>query len=221
MRLHQFFLWNEVGRDFVMGDLHGMYDLFQEKLVEIKFDKEKDRMFSLGDLIDRGPDSLKCLQLIAEPWFFSVRGNHEDMMVHAVLKRSPSDMELWEMNGGKWGMSVKYSLINRWAQKVDEQLPVSLTIGYGPRRIGIVHAEPNFDWELNITPKIFGVNNSMWGRSIITHKVVQSVENVGATYSGHTPTDTVVRLGNKNFIDTGAVFDGELTILEITHDSDT
>ncbi|MGL9724118.1 metallophosphoesterase [Sodalis sp. (in: enterobacteria)] len=33
----------------------------------------------LGDLIDRGPQSEACLPLLENPWFRSVRGNHEQM----------------------------------------------------------------------------------------------------------------------------------------------
>lgn len=60
---------NTNGRDFVVGDLHGCFKEFVEKLKEINFDYSTDRMFSVGDLIDRGEDSIKCLRLIKTPWF--------------------------------------------------------------------------------------------------------------------------------------------------------
>ena len=45
----------------------------------IGFDKTKDRMFSVGDLPDRGIDSYGTLQLLNESWFYPVLGNHEQM----------------------------------------------------------------------------------------------------------------------------------------------
>ena len=81
--LHHFDI-NELGRDFVVGDLHGCIDHFERLLDQIEFDAEKDRMFSVGDLVDRGPDSMACLRLLKEPWFHAVLGNHEDMMLDAV-----------------------------------------------------------------------------------------------------------------------------------------
>jgi serine/threonine protein phosphatase 1 len=48
----------------------------------LDFDPYRDRVFSVGDLIDRGPKSLATLQLIAEPWFHAVLGNHELMLLN-------------------------------------------------------------------------------------------------------------------------------------------
>ncbi len=95
---------NEVGRDFVIGDLHGCYGLLVAEMEKAGFDKSKDRLFSVGDLIDRGPDSVKCMSLIYEPWFHAVQGNHERMMFSAFLgvystEHSPQD---FFYNGGSW-----------------------------------------------------------------------------------------------------------------------
>jgi len=54
---------NTTGKDFVVGDLHGCYDLLESLLGAVSFDKSKDRLFSVGDLIDRGPNSLRCLRI--------------------------------------------------------------------------------------------------------------------------------------------------------------
>lgn len=47
---------NEGGRDFVIGDLHGCLEEFRDLLQQLQFNRERDRMFSVGDLIDRGPE---------------------------------------------------------------------------------------------------------------------------------------------------------------------
>lgn len=91
---------NTNGTDYVIGDLHGCYDLLMDKLKEISFDKSRDRLFSVGDLIDRGPKSLECLGLVYEPWFHAVRGNHEDMAVECMS--APGLMPHWYENGGTW-----------------------------------------------------------------------------------------------------------------------
>lgn len=69
---------NELGHDYVVGDLHGHREALMAELARIGFNFEKDRLFSTGDLIDRGPDSFGTLSLIFEPWFHFVKGNHED-----------------------------------------------------------------------------------------------------------------------------------------------
>ena len=69
---------NEYGHDFVVGDIHGHRQRLLDELARQGFDKAKDRLFSVGDLVDRGPDSFDTLALLSEPWFHFVRGNHED-----------------------------------------------------------------------------------------------------------------------------------------------
>ncbi len=72
---------NMDGRDFIVGDLHGCYDELQMLLKHVKFDTKQDRLFSTGDLMDRGPKSLDCVTLLNQPWFHPVLGNHEDLIL--------------------------------------------------------------------------------------------------------------------------------------------
>ncbi|MBI5257888.1 MAG: metallophosphoesterase [Burkholderiales bacterium] len=67
------------GRDRVVGDLHGHRGLFEQALDHLRFDPGRDRVLSVGDLIDRGPDSLDTLSLVEQPWFRAVLGNPELM----------------------------------------------------------------------------------------------------------------------------------------------
>ena len=97
---------NFAGNDYVIGDLHGMYDVLCTMLNGLNFNKEKDRLFSVGDIIDRGDKNIECLRLLREPWFFSVRGNHEDMMVQSLTCTGPQGM-YWLRNGGApWGATA-------------------------------------------------------------------------------------------------------------------
>lgn len=95
---------NAEGRDFVIGDLHGAYPCFENLLNNLNFDKSKDRMFSVGDLVDRGPDSKSCLRLLYEPWFHAVLANHDQMMLHAFTNGAFG--ESWIQNGGTWGLEI-------------------------------------------------------------------------------------------------------------------
>lgn len=95
---------NTQGRDFVIGDLHGALEVFMQLLTNLNFDPEKDRMFSVGDLVDRGPDSLDCLMLLKEKWFHAVLANHEQMMVEAFDGGYMGNF--WIQNGGFWGFTA-------------------------------------------------------------------------------------------------------------------
>lgn len=69
------------GRDFVVGDIHGMATALRQALDRVGFDPTVDRLFCVGDLVDRGPEPLACLELLREPWFFATLGNHERMLL--------------------------------------------------------------------------------------------------------------------------------------------
>jgi predicted phosphodiesterase len=45
------------GNDYVVGDIHGTFWKLEALLKEIGFNYDKDRLFSVGDMIDRGPDA--------------------------------------------------------------------------------------------------------------------------------------------------------------------
>jgi serine/threonine protein phosphatase 1 len=73
---------NLLGRDFVVGDLHGRRVALETELDRLGFDVRFDRVISVGDLVSRGPHSLETLALVDEPWFHAVLGNHELMVLN-------------------------------------------------------------------------------------------------------------------------------------------
>ena len=69
---------------WLMGDLHGCFALLMNRLRQLRFDPWADLLISVGDLIDRGPQSADCLGLLRCRWFRAVRGNHEQMALEAL-----------------------------------------------------------------------------------------------------------------------------------------
>ena len=51
----------EIFMDYVTGDIHGCFDKFMKLLKKIKF-SEKDNLYIIGDVIDRGPKPIETLQ---------------------------------------------------------------------------------------------------------------------------------------------------------------
>ena len=90
------------GRTFVCGDIHGSFSRVEEFLEFINFNKETDRLISVGDIVDRGPQNEKSLALLHEPWFHAVKGNHEDLMLRFYGDQHGG--EWWAPNGGTWGL---------------------------------------------------------------------------------------------------------------------
>lgn len=85
--------WRHV---WVVGDLHGCFSMLMAKLRQCRFDPWQDLLVSVGDVIDRGPDSLRCLVLLRKNWMVAVRGNHEQMALDAL---TTGEQLLWQMNG--------------------------------------------------------------------------------------------------------------------------
>ena len=67
-----------MGYTYVMSDIHGMAHLLREMLERIGFGDD-DRLYILGDMIDRGPDPAGVIDLVASHKnITALRGNHED-----------------------------------------------------------------------------------------------------------------------------------------------
>lgn len=116
---------NTLGRDFVIGDLHGSYSVFENLLKGISFDPTKDRIISVGDLVDRGPESLKCLQLIREPWFHSVLANHEQLMLDKFYDGWSG--AYWYQNGGFWGAEA-YNCFKAMKDPASQMIPTDAAV---------------------------------------------------------------------------------------------
>ena len=214
--MRQHFASNTQGHDYVVGDVHGDYERLTDLLSVIKFDVTVDRLFSVGDLIDRGPDSAKCLELLNELWFFSVLGNHEDMLINAS-KDPAEEMELWVQNGGEWGSELDPSALAHYAA-VLAKLPLVITVGEGVSRFNVFHAE-FFGDDLALdrpTYSNFVREQLLWGRMLIRDPNKQDLhKGLSKSFCGHTPVKSPKQIGSHVFIDTGCGYPkrtGKLTI---------
>lgn len=149
---------NRGGRDFVVGDLHGCLPAFQQLLEATRFNPSRDRILCVGDLTHRGPDSLGCIQLLQEPWFHCVRGNHEENTISALnthfgMPTANTDA-FYQLakDGGLWLCElIAKSFLKAPEAKLVSQalsdalfsiqsLPKILIVGEGKSRYHLVHA---------------------------------------------------------------------------------
>lgn len=209
---------NEHGIDYIIGDLHGCRDTLDLALRIIGFNYGKDRLFSVGDLVDRGRQNEECADLIAQPWFFGVRGNHEQMAIDYF--DGIGDHTMYYHNGGKWFIDLTPSLQKHYADEF-RKLPIMMTVD---NTYGIIHADvPCDDWERLITliepasPSDFCgiIQSCIWGRDKIKYNDPTVIKNIDTIYCGHTPVREPVVLGNCHYIDTGCVFEKYLTIMSL------
>lgn len=175
---------NLKGRDFVCGDIHGSYSCVMRFLQEINFDFEVDRFICAGDLVDRGPENEACMQLLYEPWFYMVKGNHEEIMI-AYFDGKPLGF-IWQNNGGDWGVRHRSDASEQSMQIRDlvetklRNLPFLLTV---EKKSGgvfhVFHAEVDSVVELTdaefadedtfryiATQQVMDGDTVLWGRQI-------------------------------------------------------
>ncbi len=240
----QYLFKNNKGRDFVCGDLHGCFDLLEEKLAEVSFDPQLDRLFSVGDIIDRGIYSEKALDYLNESWFYCIRGNHEQMFLDWCTEDTPvfrNDAFRFHIhNGGIWiadylGIHIQkladdihrdepiseiYPALNIWIEAI-KKLPYAIEIKSSTKKIGIVHAEipeqvkwPSLEAELNKTNVLYSI---LFSRKYIfsSKRKKYRIDGVDEIYCGHTIVDIPQKKGNINYIDTGAYSNHNLTLLKL------
>lgn len=208
----KYFTKNENGRDFIVGDIHGCYDKLMVAIGEHNFDRSIDRLFSVGDLVDRGPDSFKCLELVFEPWFYAVRGNHEMLMMDGLTK--PYSLDNWLINGGAWVYSEDHNTVKVIAEAALERMSYAIELDIDGHKIGIVHGEVcGGDWE-TMRSGTFNEMNVIWGRKRINNRIVTPIKNIDTVVCGHSIVDNPEWLGNQYYIDTGSFHTGNITVID-------
>ncbi len=208
---------NDRGRDFVVGDIHGEFSQLEEQLGRRGFDGARDRLFSVGDLVDRGLENRRALEFLAHPWFHAVRGNHDQWLLDY-----PADAELWFANGGAWweqlGERERQQFRERFAL-----LPYLMEVPAAGARVGIVHADPVLaSWPQLIRRLEAGEEYLsralLWSRARMgSAEALGAVAGIDLVVCGHNvqPEGRPRLVDNVLGIDTGAVFGGPLTLLEL------
>lgn len=213
---------NTLGRDFVVGDIHGCFDKLGDELREVAFNDSADRLFSVGDLIDRGPLCEEAIDWISKPWFHAVRGNHEQMAIGVAAGKH--SLMNYISNGGGWFVAMDDARQKLFAEAFDT-LPFAIEIDHKIGKVGIVHAEvQGDDWPAFCEALESDQSNNkfhnlsemvLWSRCRVNDADETPVGGVTRVYVGHTPLRNWAALGNVYYIDTGAVFGHHLTLMEI------
>ena len=223
----KFFGKNSRGREFVVGDIHGSFSALERLLQRIDFDPEADRVFSVGDLIDRGAESHRVIEFLNHSWFHSIMGNHERMLLDSEYNAAV--LENWtRYNGGAWWKRVPEHIRPR-IRNVLAQLPLAFEVSTANGHIGIVHADipTGIPWHqfirsLESDPDM--EEYALWSRNRYKHFKMMgrtvAVDGIDLVVFGHTPVSKPLHTANFYYIDTGAaLLDdkalGTLTLLQI------
>lgn len=201
---------------WVVGDLHGCYTNLMGKLDELNFDPAQDLLISVGDLIDRGAENVECLELIVMPWFRAVRGNHEQMMIDGLS--AYGNVNHWVANGGGWFFYLDYDkeILAKALVHKAAALPLIIELVTGDRKVVICHADyPHNEYAFD---KPVPEEMVIWNRDRISDShdgLAKEITGADLFIFGHTPAREPVKYANQMYIDTGAVFCGNLTMVQV------
>lgn len=215
---------NKTGRDIIVGDVHGNFTGLMQAMRGIGFNPDAgDRLFHVGDLVDRGAESIMAPEWLDQPWVFAVAGNHENM-----ASRWPSGNMDWgnyAANGGSWMMALDRPTQIEVASALGA-LPIAIELETADGLVGIVHAEcPLSPWSdftsmledpaLSSRKRRDLTEYAQWARTRIELRNASMIAGVRAVVVGHTPMEKSVTLGNHIYIDTmGWRPGGHFTLLD-------
>lgn len=207
MQYHQQLPTNTTGRDFVVGDIHGHFEALFSALSHIRFDFNNDRLLAVGDLVDRGPDSFKVIQLLAQPWFHSVLGNHEQLLLSAFY--NDHRISLHRGCGGDWFYELSSAEKQKVVRLIESQMPLALEVNTPLGKIGLIHAQSPADWSLTKTAQIeHQMHELLWKKHQYSEGASQGyrdrIANIDYVFHGHVSLQKPERYGNQAWIDTFA-----------------
>jgi len=222
---------NPAGKDYCVGDIHGCFSTLKSALDIIGFDERSDRLFSVGDLVDRGPESDTVLDWLALPWFHAVQGNHEDMAIDYV-NSGKQGCENYKMNGGSWLIDMQRDQQNAIVSEL-AVLPYAIEVETDMGMVGIIHADCACSTWSELVERFADAaskyelrrltDQCLWARKRIETGDRSGVPDVRAVIVGHTPIIHPLLLGNVYHIDTRGWLPGkgyftfvDLETLEIT-----
>lgn len=196
-------------RTIVIGDVHGCAEEFETLLRNLKL-RTKDRVFQVGDLINRGPDSHKVLKLARSYNVQPVLGNHEVRLLRSKKGKISDHLRNYDHD------TLEQLTKEDW--KFLKKLPPHISI---PKcKTVIVHAGflPKTPWHKQDIDTITQI------RSIDTNGDFIKTDGASETFPwediwkgdpfivyGHNSRPEVFKRPGSIGIDTGCVYGGHLT----------
>lgn len=84
---------------YVTSDIHGRLDRLEKLIEKIELDKN-DKLYIIGDLVDRGHKPIEVVEFVMKHSNIEViMGNHDEMMLHSLKYKDEKQIERWGRNG--------------------------------------------------------------------------------------------------------------------------
>lgn len=201
-------------RIFAIGDIHGCFDELRDLVEKLPLDENSVLVF-LGDYIDRGPNTRGVidyiLQLKSRVEVVTLKGNHEAMLLDFLEHPESAGAALFILNGGSSTLASysksegHFEIPREHVKFFADCLPY-----YQTEEFFFVHAglrnRPLAKIHLENEDTLFWIRDSFLNSTYDWGKVV---------VHGHTPVSEVTIKTNRINLDTGCVFGGRLSAMEL------
>lgn len=213
-------LTGTTGRLLLTSDVHGAYDRFEAVLREMDYDPEVDTVLIAGDLVDRGPESRRCLEWVGARRH-ALQGNHERFL--ELVDDGRMDRADHIEDGGSWYHALATHERHRY-RSVLTNLPFAARIRTSAgRRIGVIHADVEGNdfgafcsHLLRDDPRAASI--ATLGRhryhQVVAGRTVPPFRDVDHVFFGHTPVAETLTHANFTWIDTGLPY-GKSTVIDV------
>jgi serine/threonine protein phosphatase 1 len=203
-------------RRIIIGDVHGHYDALLTLLETVALKKD-DRVYFLGDLIDRGPKSAQVVQFVMDNHYPCLLGNHEAMLLD-VVSGSGTSVEIYQ----GWLQSGGYATVESYQNRIPpehidwmKKLPLYIDLG----DLWLVHAgvDPKLSLEEQSSDQFCWIRADFHGieKPYFRDKLIITGHTITFTLEGIEPGQIAAGAGWLD-IDTGAYHprSGWLTALD-------
>lgn len=202
-------------RTFVVGDVHGCADELDDLLRTLAFGRG-DRLVFVGDLVAKGPDSAGVVDRAREIGALAVVGNHELPVLRYADARRRGEAPTGVREGHA---SVARSLSDaalRWLENLPFTLPLQefgVRVVHAGMAPGVALESQALDWLVNM--------RSLREDGSVSKRVDEGVP-WASVYTGpehlvfgHDAIRGLQRYPHATGLDTGCVYGGRLTALEL------
>jgi serine/threonine protein phosphatase 1 len=212
---------------FALGDVHGELEKLKEVLKLSNFNYEEDELISLGDLVDRGPDSYGVVEeLLKVKNLIAIRGNHDNEWLkfiktgHNALINQGGRQTITSYENAEKDFSVhldffKYKQIN---YHIDEDNNCFVHGGFNRHENIRTQAEHVLYWDRDLF--LSALSYSAMKDNRYKFKML---DNFNKVYVAHTPTtywnsSIPMKAANIINLDTGSGKGGLLTLYNLDTD---
>jgi serine/threonine protein phosphatase 1 len=212
-----------MARQFVVGDIHGNYKALIQCFERCRIDYNTDQLICLGDIYDGYPDSYEVAEeLLKLNNLIMIMGNHDVWMYDYFTKGSLEYLHLSQGGQASIDSYQTHGIPDSHITLLESTLPYYID---GHNRL-FVHG--GFDVNLPIEQQ--SIDDLTWDRSLIHYAyncehtksctIPNRLKIFNEIYIGHTTVEnynstTPLRLCNVWCMDTGAGYDGKLSIMDI------